>query len=62
MTGIRNGDISQKPEELEKCLDQIFGSGGVFLKTAIIQEVKMKFGLTQDFTDLKECFEAVAGL
>jgi hypothetical protein len=58
--GISQDEIPHKPQELEKCLDEIFGSGAAFLKRAIIQQVKTRFGLKEDYSHLRECFEAAA--
>ncbi|MGI0090591.1 MAG: hypothetical protein ACREBS_02680 [Nitrososphaerales archaeon] len=58
LNGIEHEEIPSKPEEFEKCLDHIFRSGSAFVKRAIIEEVKAKFGLAQDYPSLKDCFES----
>jgi hypothetical protein len=59
MYGLKNKEIPDKPELFEKCLDKIFGKGSFYLKKAITDQVKARFGLTEDnYSSLKELFEA----
>jgi len=60
LNGIRHDEIPHKPEEFEICLDQVFRAGSASIKRALIEEVKTKFGLTEDCASLKESFEAAA--
>ena len=60
MSKLDLADIPHKPEELERSLDRIFGLGSDFIKKAIIDEINVKFGLTQDYSNLKEAFETVS--
>jgi hypothetical protein len=55
---LRDYDIPSKPEELEECLDHIFDASSIIIKKSIIEEIKMKFGLAQDYVNLKEAFES----
>ena len=57
---IRSEEIPDKAEEFEKCLDRIFDSGSAFIKKSITEEIKVRFGLTQDYKSLKEAFESAA--
>ena len=54
---IKDFDIPSKPEEFEECLDHIFDGASVIVKTAIITELIMKCGLTEDCRTMKEAFE-----
>ena len=54
---LKDFDIPSKPEELEECLDHIFDGASIIVKNAIIAEVVVKCGLTQECTSLKEAFE-----
>ncbi len=54
---LRDYDIPSKPEELEECLDHIFDGASVIVKRAIINELKIKCGASQDCESLKEAFE-----
>jgi hypothetical protein len=56
MSKIHRDEIPHKAEEFEKCLDHIFDSGSAFIKNSIIEEIKVKFGLTQDCRSMKEAF------
>ena len=58
MSKIRRDEIPEKAEEFEKCLDLIFDSGSAFIKKSIIEEIKVKFGLTQDYKSMKDAFES----
>ena len=60
MKGIDHIEIPSKPEEFEMCLDRVFRNGSECVKRALIAEVKAKFGLTENYASLKECFESAA--
>jgi hypothetical protein len=57
---IRVEEIPKKPEEFETCLDYIFGSGSAYVKREIANEIKAKFHLTDDYTNLKDYFDAAS--
>ncbi len=57
---IRNEEIPNKPDEFERGLDKIFRSGSASVKKAITDEIKCRFGLTQDYPTMKEFFAAAA--
>ncbi len=55
---LKTAEISTKPDELEECIDHMFDNASTILKTAIIDEVRERFGLTQQFVTMKEAFES----
>ncbi len=56
--GMEPKEITRKPEEFEKCLDQIFRAGSGFVKNAIRTEINGAFGLKQEYSSLKDCLDA----
>lgn len=63
MYGLKNREIPEKPELFENCLDKIFGKGSIYLKKAIVDQVRTKFGIPQEeFSSLKELFDAARAL
>jgi hypothetical protein len=56
--GMTQQEIPTRPDGFEKCLDQIFLSGSLYVKKAIIGEVKEKFGLDGEYANLKQAIEA----
>ena len=58
MFNIKVDEIPQKPDVFETCLDYIFGSGSDYVKKEIADQLKAKFGFTEDYTNLKDYFDA----
>jgi hypothetical protein len=57
-TVFRDTEIASSPEDLETSLNHMFDGASVIVKRAIISELSLKFGLSGDYTTLKEAFEA----
>jgi hypothetical protein len=57
-TVFRDTEIPSSPEDLETSLDLMFDGASVIVKNAIISELSLKFGLSGNYTTLKEAFEA----
>lgn len=56
--GLKYEEIPDRPVEFEACLESVFRSGSAAVKGAVLEEVKSAFGLTGNYTNLKDCFEA----